>query len=121
MKPAFVASLLATAVLGITSSAQAAGGCGQGYHRGGNGGCYPNYAPGYAPGYVPTYAPGYVPGYVPNNVPNYGPGNGYPDGGFVAPQAVVPEIGMFYPGRGYWNGNGYYLHRRHRHGGWQYW
>jgi hypothetical protein len=36
-----------------------------------------------------------------------GPGNGYPKGAFVAPRAVVPDVGMVYPGRGYWKGNAY--------------
>jgi hypothetical protein len=109
VKPTFVTTIAMTILLGISSAALASGGCGSGYYRGGNGGCYPKFSPGYAPGYAPGY------------VPNYNPGYGYPGGVVVAPEGVVPGVGVFYPGRGYWNGNGYYLHRRYGRGGWQYW
>ncbi len=33
---------------------------------------------------------------------------------------AVPRIGIFYPGRGYWDGRRYWAHRYHHHGGWRY-
>ena len=42
MKYLFAAALLATVVAGFTASANAAGGCGMGFHRGPYGGCRPN-------------------------------------------------------------------------------
>ena len=44
--------------------------------------------------------------------PNGGPGPG--------PVVVGPAIGVFYPGRGYWDGHRYYGHRDRFHGGWRY-
>ena len=43
--------------------------------------------------------------------PNYGPG-----------PAVIgaPVIGVFYGGRGYWDGHRYWAHRDAWHGGWRY-
>jgi hypothetical protein len=38
--------------------------------------------------------------------PNFGPG---------------PALGVFYPGRGYWDGHRYYMHRGHYGAGWRYW
>lgn len=35
----------------------------------------------------------------------------------VAPRA---RIGVFYPGRGYWDGRRYFQHRYRWHGGWRY-
>jgi hypothetical protein len=32
----------------------------------------------------------------------------------------VPAIGVFYAGRGYWDGHRYWRHREHWHGGWRY-
>jgi hypothetical protein len=29
-------------------------------------------------------------------------------------------IGTFYPGRGYWDGHRYWMHRERWHGGWRY-
>ena len=42
-----------------------------------------------------------------------------PNGGpaFVAPGLA---IGVFYPGRGYWDGHRYWAHRDRWHGGWRY-
>ena len=42
MKYLFAAALLATTVVGFGASANAAGGCGPGWHRGPYGGCQPN-------------------------------------------------------------------------------
>ena len=36
----------------------------------------------------------------------------------VAPRG--PAIGIFYAGRGYWDGNRYWQHRDRWHGGWRY-
>jgi hypothetical protein len=33
---------------------------------------------------------------------------------------VRPGIGIFYPGRGYWDGRAYYQHRYRHHNGWRY-
>jgi hypothetical protein len=30
------------------------------------------------------------------------------------------QVGVFYPGRGYWDGNRYWWHRDAWHGGWRY-
>ena len=45
--------------------------------------------------------------------PNRGPGPV-----FVAPG--LPAIGVFYPGRGYWDGRRYWANRYRFHGGWRY-
>jgi hypothetical protein len=42
MKYLFAAALVATTVAGFGASANAAGGCGPGFHRGPYGGCRPN-------------------------------------------------------------------------------
>lgn len=44
MKYLIAAALLATTVAGFGASANAAGGCGPGWHRGPYGGCQPNRA-----------------------------------------------------------------------------
>jgi len=44
-------------------------------------------------------------------VPNRGPV-------LIAPG--VPTIGVFYGGRGYWDGHRYWPHRYRWHGGWRY-
>lgn len=33
---------------------------------------------------------------------------------------VAPRIGVFYTGRGWWDGHRYWAHRRHYHGHWRY-
>jgi len=38
-------------------------------------------------------------------------------GAIVAPGE---RIGVFYPGRGYWDGGRYWAHREWAHGGWRY-
>jgi hypothetical protein len=41
----------------------------------------------------------------------------------VGPGRVVvgaPALGVFYPGRGYWDGRRYWMHRYAWHGGWRY-
>jgi hypothetical protein len=102
----FLTAVVAATLLGMASAAQAEGGCGGGWHRGPHGNCRPNYG-GYGPAVVPV-VPAYGPGYGPVYGPAYAP-------------AFVPEVGVFYPGRGYWDGNRYYYHRRHWGGGWRYW
>jgi hypothetical protein len=44
---------------------------------------------------------------------NYGAGPAVVVGG-------VPVLGVFYHGRGYWDGHRYWAHRDHWHGGWRY-
>ncbi|MBE7219138.1 MAG: hypothetical protein INR64_11765 [Caulobacteraceae bacterium] len=68
--------------LTLGSVAQAAGGCGVGFHRGPRGGCRANYGPG--------------------------------------PVAPGPAIGVFYGGRGWWDGHRYWANRYRWHGGWRY-
>jgi hypothetical protein len=48
-------------------------------------------------------------------------GRCYPNGG-PGPVIGVPglAIGVFYPGRGYWDGHRYWAHRYAWHGGWRY-
>ena len=41
-----------------------------------------------------------------------------PNGGPVVVGA--PALGIFYPGRGYWDGHRYWGHRYAWHGGWRY-
>lgn len=43
-----------------------------------------------------------------------------PNGGPVLVAPGGPAIGVFYPGRGYWDGRRYWAQRRHWHGGWRY-
>ncbi len=44
--------------------------------------------------------------------PAYGPG--------PAVVVDVPRIGIFYEGRGYWDGHRYWAHRERWHRGWRY-
>jgi len=46
--------------------------------------------------------------------------NGYGPGPGVFIGVGGPRIGVFYPGRGYWDGHRYRVHREHWHGGWRY-
>ena len=78
---------------GVSTTVQAADGCGAGWHRNDHDRCRPN---GYNRGYYRDY--------------DYGPG-----------VVIEPEIGRFYPGRGYWDGDRYYWHRRYYDGDWRYW
>jgi hypothetical protein len=80
-KKALLATLAAGLTLASVSAADAAGGCGPGFHRGPYDGCRPNRGP------VLVGAPG---------------------------------IGIFYPGRGYWDGHRYWANRYAWHGGWRY-
>ncbi|USI74714.1 hypothetical protein LHA26_18360 [Sphingomonas morindae] len=75
--------LAAGAALTALAPAEAAGGCGPGFHRGPYGGCRPNRRP-----------------------------------VLVAPAA--PVVGVYYGGRGYWDGHRYWRHRERWHGGWRY-
>ncbi|WP_174301301.1 GCG_CRPN prefix-to-repeats domain-containing protein [Caulobacter sp. S45] len=83
MKKMMLGALVAGATLAAVSSAQAAGGCGPGFHRGPYGGCRPNYGRG------PLIVAG-------------------------------PALGVFYPGRGYWDGRRYWGNRYRYNGGWRY-
>ena len=82
MKKLMLGLIAAGAALTAVSSAQAAGGCGPGFHRGPYGGCRPNFGP--------------------------------------RPVAVGPAYGVFYPGRGWWDGRRYWANRYAWHGGWRY-
>ncbi|QKR99486.1 hypothetical protein F9288_07395 [Sphingomonas sp. CL5.1] len=76
--------LVATGMLiGAATAADAAQGCGPGWHRGPYGRCHPDRRPVY-----------------------------------IAPGPVA--IGVFYPGRGWWDGHRYWGHRYRWHGGWRY-
>lgn len=81
-----VALTSAAALTAVVSTADAAQGCGPGFHRGPYGACRPNRPP---PGAVVV-----VPG--------------------------GPRVGVYYHGRGYWDGHRYYMNRRAWHGGWRY-
>jgi len=74
---------IATGVLAIGVSAQAADGCGRGFHRGIHGVCRPNVARGPA-------------------------------------VVIAPSVGVFYPGRGWWDGHRYWEHREAYRHGWRY-
>jgi hypothetical protein len=80
IRKVLLAGMAAGLALAGVSSANAAGGCGPGFHRGPYGGCRPN-------------GPVIIAG---------------------------PAIGVFYPGRGYWDGHRYWGHRDRWHGGWRY-
>jgi hypothetical protein len=82
LKTTLLAALAAGVALAGASTANAAGGCGPGFHRGPYGGCRPNLGRVIVPG--------------------------------------GPAIGIFYPGRGYWDGHRYWGHRYAWHGGWRY-
>jgi hypothetical protein len=43
-----------------------------------------------------------------------------PDGRPVVVVPVGPAYGTFYPGRGYWDGHRYWVHREWWHDGWRY-
>lgn len=83
MTKAILGIVAVAAVLGTASAAEAAQGCGEGWHRGPYGHCRPNAGP-----------------------------------VVVAPGPVV--AGVFYPGRGWWDGHRYWWHRDRWHGGWRY-
>jgi hypothetical protein len=83
MKKLIFTALAATAMFAALAPAEAAQGCGPGFHRGPYGHCRPNRP--------------------------------------VAGVRVGPlVIGTFYPGRGYWDGHRYWMHRERWHGGWRY-
>lgn len=92
MKRLLMVALLAGTAFGIAAPAEAQGGCGHGWHRGIYGNCRPNHGVDYIA---------------------VGPS------GYAMP--VGPEIDLFYPGYGYWDGSRYYMHRDHWNGGWRYW
>ena len=89
MSLAGVASMAAFA-----SAANAADGCGAGWHRNYYGHCRPNH---------------------------YDNDRVYYDDDSDATVVVTPEASRFYPGRGYFDGDRFYWHRRHMDGDWHYW
>lgn len=90
MRKAIIGIIAVASVLGTASAAGAAQGCGIGFHRGPYGYCRPNSGPVVA---------------------------------FPAPVVPVPGpavVGVYYPGRGWWDGHRYWWHRYPWHGGWRY-
>lgn len=85
MSFAKLAGAAALIALSLASAAQAAQGCGPGYHRGAYGACRPNLGPG------------------PVIVAPYG-----------------PRVGVFYGGRGWWDGHRYWHDRYAWRHGWRY-
>ncbi|MBN9065813.1 MAG: hypothetical protein J0H60_04850 [Rhizobiales bacterium] len=83
MKKMIFGIVAAIAVLGMAPIANAAQGCGPGWHRGPYGRCHPNRPP-----------------------------------VVVVPGRLV--IGTYYPGRGWWDGHRYWVHRYHWRHGWRY-
>jgi hypothetical protein len=81
MKRILAIALTAGVAVAALSPADAAGGCGRGFHPGPHGHCRPN------------------------------------GGGVVV---AGPSLGVFYAGRGYWDGHAYRQHRERYHGGWRY-
>ena len=47
-------------------------------------------------------------------------GRGYYGPGYAAGYVAGPRIGVFYGGRGWWDGHRYWGHRERWHGGWRY-
>jgi hypothetical protein len=90
MKGIIALALAAGVAVAATAPADAAGGCGRGFHPGPHGRCFPNGGPGYGPRRGPVV---------------------------VAPGLVV---GNYYGGRGYWDGHRYYQHRERFNNGWRY-
>jgi hypothetical protein len=90
MRKTILGIVAVASVLGTASAAEAAQGCGIGFHRGPYGYCRPNGGPVVA-----------VPGPV-----------------VAVPGPLV--VGSFYPGRGWWDGHRYWWHRYAWHGGWRY-
>lgn len=44
----------------------------------------------------------------------------HPNRGTVVVRPGIPAVGVFYHGRGYWDGHRYWAHRYWSHGGWRY-
>jgi hypothetical protein len=97
MRKTILGIVAVAAVLGTASAAEAAQGCGIGFHRGPYGYCRPNGGPVVA---VP------------------GPVVAVPGPAVAVPGPLV--VGGFYPGRGYWDGHRYWWHRYPWRGGWRY-
>jgi hypothetical protein len=83
MRKTLFGMIAVATLLGMAPMANAAQGCGVGWHRGPYGRCHPNRRP-----------------------------------VVVVPGRVV--VGTYYPGRGWWDGHRYWVHRYHWHGGWRY-
>lgn len=83
MRKTIIGIVAVVSVLGMASAAEAAQGCGIGFHRGPYGHCRPNGGP-----------------------------------VVVLPGPVA--VGVYYPGRGWWDGHRYWSHRYRWHGGWGY-
>jgi hypothetical protein len=104
MRRTIIGIVAVACVLGAASAAEAAQGCGIGFHRGPYGYCRPNG------GRVVA-----VPGPA---VAVPAPVVAVPAPAVAIPGPVV--VGGFYPGRGWWDGRRYWWHRYPWHGGWRY-
>ncbi|TCS26365.1 GCG_CRPN prefix-to-repeats domain-containing protein [Acidomonas methanolica] len=94
VRAASLVAIMAGALAGCAPTSYAAQGCGIGWHRGPYGRCDPNRPP---PPVVVAAPPG--------------------------PLVVArppPAIGVYYRGRGWWDGHRYWWHRYRWHGGWRY-
>ncbi len=107
MKPHFLIASLLGGTLLAASAAQAAQGCGPGFHRGPWGYCRPNRVV-VAPGPVVVGGPA---------VGVFYPGRGYWNGFAYVPAL---RVGVFYPGHGYWWHGRYWAHRYWGGWGWRY-
>lgn len=91
MRRIFALAFGIAVALGASSSVDARGGCGRGWHPGPNGHrCFRNAGP----AVVVAPRPGVV--------------------------VVTPVVGVYVSGHGYWDGHRYWGHRDRFHGGWRY-
>lgn len=90
MKNIVLAALVAVGAFAAVPPADARQGCGIGFHRGPYGGCRPNLRRG------PVVR------------------------GPVVIVPAAPAVGVFYRGRGWWDGRRYRANRYRWHGGWRY-
>jgi len=95
MRKTLILTLAGVASLvAFSAPAVARDGCGDGWHRDGYGDCRPNH----------------------DNRRFYRSRDAY-----YYDRSYYPEMGRFYDGRGYWNGDGYYWNRRWDGRGYRYW
>ena len=108
MRKALILTLAGvTSLVTFSSAADARDGCGSGFHRDRYGECARNY--GYNRrdgGYNDRYYRSRDDSYRYDRDRSFG---------------RDPEIGAFYPDRGYWSGDQFYTHRRWDNGDWRYW
>jgi hypothetical protein len=92
MRKGLIIALAGIASFGAYSAANAADGCGAGWHRNDFGDCRPNHRA-------------------------YYDGDRY----YRSDIDFAPSVGVYYDGRGYWDGNRYWSHRERWHDSWRYW